>query len=111
MQWIKNIVWDLVVTVVVIVGVWFDYTVLYWIIAAYTALMVVTKALTAFTESWNQIIRKARNNTPDVVIHLIYAINLAILLYGKWWIVAGGWALVWLFSWLAQRRMSQKVTG
>ena len=105
MAWLKNVVVDILVTVVIILVTnnvlpeWAD-----WIVVVYTPFMLVLKAITLFGGVKPIKSKNAEENPPDWFLHVLYAINIAALAYAGWYITAGQWGLIWLFSFIIDKR-------
>ncbi len=97
MTHLKNILIDLVVTAVILVTVATDAPwgrVALWI---YTPLMLLIKG--AALTMGRQLAKKVKpDDTPVAIYHGLYAVNVAALLWDRWWIMAGLWAGVWALS-------------
>ncbi len=104
MAWLKNVVVDIVVTIIIVLvtsnvlPAWAD-----WIVLVYTPFILILKAIALFSGA-SKIKQKSEEVPPEWFLHALYAINVAALLYGKWWIFGGMWALTWLFSYIIERR-------
>ena len=101
--WIKNVVVDLIVTVVILLLVvqdarWAEVAV--WI---YTALMVVLKGLALFAGRLGGL-GQGREAAPAWFFHVIYAVNVGALAADGRWLLAGLWLLIWALSVAAGRR-------
>ncbi len=105
MVWIKNVIIDIIVTLVIIVVTsnvlpeWAD-----WIVLVYTPLMLLMKALALFGGISKIKQKNPEEEPPAWFLHVLYAINTAALAYAGWYITAGQWALIWLFSFIIDRR-------
>lgn len=107
MAWIKNVLIDLAVTVVIALLAWQDWRwaeVAVWI---YTPLMAALKALALFAGSLGGLDR-GLGAAPDWFYHLIYAINVGVLAADARWILAGLWVLIWALSVIAERRAFER---
>ena len=105
MGWLKNVVIDVAVTIIIILVTlnvlpeWAD-----WIVYIYTPFMLLLKALALFS-GVNKIKQKETGDEPPPwFFHALYAINLGALVYAQWWLIAGQWALIWLFSFVIEKR-------
>lgn len=105
MSWIKDVLVDLIVTAFIIASIFLEMSWMRWIVIGYTAIMVVAKGIVLAGDSALQLIRKTKTEAPDWLPHVLYAINTGVLLYGAWWYTAGGWVIIWLLSYLAQRKL------
>lgn len=104
MGWIKHVIVDLVVTLLIVLvssnvlPEWVD-----WIVLVYTPFMLVLKAIALFG-GVSKKGKKSEDDPPAWFFHVLYAINFAALLYAGWFITAGQWFLIWLFSFLIEKR-------
>lgn len=104
MGWLKNVIIDILVTVLIVLVTsnvlppWAD-----WIVFVYTPFMLLLKATILFG-GVKKIKQKIEEIPPDWFLHVLYGINVAALLYSQWWIFGGIWALIWLFSYIIERR-------
>ena len=97
MKHLKSILIDLLVTAVILWTVFSDAQwgrVALWI---YTPLMILIKvgALTMGRQLTRQV---KPDETPVAIYHVLYAVNVAALLWDRWWIMAGLWVAVWVLS-------------
>lgn len=97
MNWIKNVILDIAVTGVITIWVFTGPEWAYWVILIYTPLLLLLK-LTTVSSGLSKVAALAGDATPNWFYHLIYAANLILLLVGEWWVVAGGWAIIWVLS-------------
>lgn len=105
MNWLKEVIVDLIVTLFIIIGVFLKTSWMWWVILGYTGIMVLAKIVVLAGDSSLQLIRKSQTSAPDWFSHLLYAVNSVSLLYANWWIAAGGWIFIWVFSYLARRKL------
>ncbi len=107
MAWLKNVLIDVLVTIVI--GIYAFQTAEwgYWIITIYTPLMLLLK-VAAVASGVTKKVKKDPNAAPDWFYHVLYAVNLLLLLYTGWWIMAGGWAAIWLLSAIQAAKSSNK---
>lgn len=111
MPWLKNVVLDIVCTALIAV-----YALLgtswsggiRWFILIYTPLMLVLKlaalAVGPGTLRGRSASKKLGTQAPQSFFHVAYALNVLLLLYAQWWIMAAAWALIWIFSFVFERR-------
>jgi len=99
---------DIIVTLFIVAAVYFEVMWMEWIIVGYTVILLLAKVIVLAGDNALQLIRKTKTEAPEWFNHVLYGINTVILIYGQWWYVAGGWALIWLLSYLSQRKMNLK---
>ncbi len=111
MDWIKHTLVDLAVTVLIILAVTLDLEWARWGVLIYTPLMVILK-IVAFlgSQSLGQLKPKG-DGVPVWFYHALYATNVLVAVLDGWWIVAGGWALIWILSIAAEVRMRRPVAA
>lgn len=97
MTHLKNILIDLIVTAVILWTVFLDAPwgrVALWI---YTPLILLIK-VAALTMGRRLAKQVKPDETPIAIYHALYAVNVAALLWDRWWIMAGLWMVVWVLS-------------
>lgn len=104
MKWIKTVIVDIVVTIVILLAVNLEIEWLRIVVIAYTILILLLKLIVYF--SGGSPLKKKGNlsEAPGWFIHMLYAINVIVLLLYQWWIIAALWVVIWLFSWLIQKK-------
>ncbi len=103
MKWFKDVVIDVLVTICIGLAVWQHLEWAKWIVWIYTPFILLLKIGVYFGPTM-RVKGKKVAAVPNTVYHVLYAINVVMLLAAKWWLVAAGWAAVWLISFLAERR-------
>ena len=98
MKWLKDVVIDLIVTMLIAVAVFGGFSWALWIVWIYTPLMLVLKALAFFSVNLQTLTRKQGPAPPAWFFHLLYGVNEALLAYGRLWVLAGLWIAIWVFS-------------
>lgn len=96
MEWVKQIIVDLLALIVIAFAVLFEYPVLTYIVYVYTSLMIIARLFSLFSSNFRAITQKKVTEAPIWVYHLIYALTIAVLLFGQWYIAATGWAFIWI---------------
>jgi hypothetical protein len=105
MNWIKNVIVDICVTIFIAVAVWLGDLWMWWVIAVYTALLLIAKGVVIRGDGFLRRSQKSQQ-APEWFLHLLYALNIALLALANWWFLMAGWCLIWLFSYLGQRKMN-----
>ncbi len=98
MPWIKHVLIDLAVTLLIVLGALLDLNWVRWILYVYTPLMLALKLLAVGSGSFLQQKTGSRDQPPDWFFHLLYAVSFGTLLFVGWWTLGGLWAAVWLLS-------------
>ena len=102
MGWLKHVVIDLAVTLVIVVAVVTGQAWAQWIVWIYTPFMLFLKLGALFGGSLTAQIQQP--DVPAWFFHVLYAFNVAVLLFYGWWLGGTGWALIWALSAAAERR-------
>jgi len=111
MSWIKEVVVDIIATILIIIAVFVNHPILTGIIVGYTALLLVTKLIAYSGDSVLNMMNKSKTNAPNWFSHMLYAINTGVLLTFKWWYAGAGWAFIWGISYLTQRKIDQRTSS
>lgn len=98
MPWIKHVLIDLAVTVVIIIATFTQQPWAVWAVLLYTPFMLLLKLIPLLAGSLVQQVKGPNNGVPDAFYHLLFALNLAALLYAGWWITAAQWGVIWVLS-------------
>jgi hypothetical protein len=104
MLWLKNTLVDIAVTIFIGFACWLNSAWMWWIIAVYSILMILAKAAAIRGEIFVQQSRPA----PDLFFHILYAVDIILLIFAHWWYLVAGWILIWLFSYLGQRKSAPR---
>ncbi|SMO46842.1 hypothetical protein [Fodinibius sediminis] len=108
MAWLKDVIVDLIASAVIILAVLFQSPILTGIVWGYTGLLLIVKLLGYFGDGVLDLMSKAQNAAPPWFSHLLYALNTGVILIAGWFYLAIGWAIIWFFSYLTQRKIDQK---
>lgn len=108
MNWLKDTIVDIAVTVFIVVAVLLTDPWMKWVIWIYTGIMLLTKVIVVMGDNFLMLVKKAKNDVPNWVPHLLYAINTGALAYIHWWYAAGAWALIWIFSIIADQKIKAR---
>ena len=108
MKWIKNIVADIIVTIFIIVVVILNIEWLKIVLIGYTILILVLRIVIYFSGGSLFDKKNSSKKAPEWIIHLLYAINVIVLLIFQWWLIGILWILIWLFSWLFQKKATKQ---
>lgn len=104
MKWIKQIVIDLLATVVIALAVFYPNVTLEWVVYIYTGLMATARLFSLFSPNFQAITQRKISDAPVWVHHLLYALNVGILAFGEWFITAAVWVFIWaVASYVHQR--------
>ncbi len=106
MSWLKDVIVDITACLVIIVAVFWEHSILSGLVWGYTGLLLLVKFLVFVGDDFLNLMNKAKTDAPQWFSHLLYAINTTALLYFAWWYAGIGWALIWLLSYLTQRKIA-----
>jgi hypothetical protein len=111
MKWLKNVLVDITVSVVIIIAVVVNLEWLKIVVIAYTALMLLLKIIALVNDQFMKSVKPGKSaQVPLWFISSLYALNVFVLIGFAWYLTAVQWALIWLFSWLAySKNQKQKV--
>lgn len=102
---LKEAAVDILVTLFILVSVAMQLTWGRWVILVYVVLMLVLKLVALFsTGVRNLTTQQRRGATPNLVYHVLYAINTLAVAVGSWWELAAGWVAIWIVSVLVDRQ-------
>ncbi|GMQ81958.1 MAG: hypothetical protein BMS9Abin05_1396 [Rhodothermia bacterium] len=115
MAWLRNVVIDLLVTIVIAVFVLTEADWGYWIIVIYTPLILLLKigaALSGISGAVKKGVKKKPGDldkdVPVWFYHALYGANLIMLLYVNWWVISVAWAAIWILSAVQEARSPKK---
>lgn len=106
MSWLKDVIVDLIVTVVIIAAVLISNSWLSGLVWGYTGLLLLIKFSVLASDS--MLMNKSKTEAPAWFSHMLYAINTVALLSFGWWYAGVGWALIWIISYLTQQKLEKK---
>lgn len=106
MNWFKSTIVDVAVTVCIVLAAFVEVEWARWVIWIYTPFILLLKVGALFAPP---AIKKAPSSkkqaeVPEWFFHLLYGANVLLLLVAGWWLVAAGWAAIWVVSYVAARR-------
>lgn len=104
MTWIKHVILDLVILVVLAAWTFTGTEWMWWVIAIYTPLLVVLKLAALSMGVSTAVKAKGGDQAPDWFFHVVYALSLVFMLVAGSMIFAAGWALIWILSAIGQAR-------
>lgn len=104
MTWLKKVLVDLIVTAVILLAVITELAWARWAVIIYTPFMLLLKVLSIVGGSFTKQFEPRGPDAPAWAYHLLYAINVAALVVAQWWLLAGGWAAIWLLSYIQLRQ-------
>lgn len=111
MSWLKDVILDISATVLIIAAVLINNGIVTGIVWGYTGLLLLVKVLVLVGDDFLNIVNKSKSEAPQWFTHLLYAINTGAFLYFEWWYAGACWLLIWISSYLAQRKLNKKATA
>ncbi len=108
MHWLKDSIVDILITILIVIAVFLDAPILSGIIAGYTVVLLIAKAVILVGDDTLNLLNKTKTEAPVWLSHLLYGTNTVILLYSGWWYTGAGWAVIWFLSYMAQRKLDRR---
>jgi hypothetical protein len=103
MKWFKDVIVDVVVTALIVLAALQELEWASWLVLVYTPFMLFMKAVLFFGGGFlKQFKKKEVSAVPGWFLHLLYGLNVAVLLTAGWWLTALQWALIWGLSFAAE---------
>ncbi|RMF61772.1 MAG: hypothetical protein D6748_00840 [Calditrichaeota bacterium] len=109
MKWLKSVIVDIGVTAYIIISgisqtLWMKY-----LLIGYTIIMLLLKLITYSNEV--VVSRMPKTAAPIWFFHLLYAVNVVVLLIWHWWGIAAMWMGIWILSHLIHQKSLRKRTS
>lgn len=99
MQWLKQIVVDILATLVIALVVFFDSSpVLEYVVYIYTGLLVLARFFSLVSQNFRAITKKRVAEAPTWIYHLLYFLNTFFLIIGSYYITSVGWVFIWFVA-------------
>jgi hypothetical protein len=115
MSWIKNALIDIGVTVLIVLTAVLDLTWTRWVVLIYTPLMLIMKIVAFLGSASLGTLQRKSDGVPTWFYHVLYAVNVGVMAGYAYlsagvparhgWMLAAGWALIWILSIAAEVRM------
>ena len=106
MSWLKHVVVDLAVTLLIaltttrVLPAWAE-----WIVYIYTPFMLILKITAYFAELKKMSPKKQDEGQPPAwFYHVLYAVNVGMLGFSGWWATFAQWIVIWFVSILIDRK-------
>lgn len=109
MKWIREVIVDILVTLIIGLAV---FTHLHWlhaVIMIYTGVVLLLRILTLLNAGVIASGKLIRSSVPLWFYHLDYGINILIFVIGEWWITAAAWAVIWALSFYYHRQNTRSI--
>ena len=97
MKWLKKVILDIIITVIIITTLFIKIQVLKIFLFIYTPLMLLGRILAL---SGMNIQKKTGVKAPDWFLHVLYFINVLVLVINHWWILAALWLIIWFLAFM-----------
>lgn len=120
MSWIKNTLIDIGVTTLIVLTAVLDLTWTRWVVLIYTPLMLIMKIVAFLGSTSLGALQRKGDGVPTWFYHVLYAANVAVMAAYAYlsagtaarhgWMLAAGWALIWVLSIAADVRMRPTAT-
>ncbi len=101
MKWLKKEILDIVITIVIVVTLFFKTQILKIFLFIYTPIMLIGRILAL---SGMNIQKKAGAKVPDWFLHVLYFINVMVLAVNRWWVLAALWLIIWILAFIYTMR-------
>ncbi len=103
MGWLKNVVVDIAVTVVIALAVTGSERWILMVAYGYSVLMLILKLIYFRGPSFQRKAKKQKDAAPAWFIYALYAINAGLFAAYGHWIFAGIWIVIGVLSYIAQK--------
>lgn len=108
MAWLKDVIVDILATLLIVITVLTNQYFLNIIVWGYTAILLAVKFVVVVGDNFMNIINKAKSDAPEWFGHLLYGINTILLLSFQWWYTGIAWGLIWILSYLTQQKIKAR---
>lgn len=97
-MWIKHVLLEIAVTIVIALAAIGDLTWARWIVLIYTPFLLLMKVGVLFGSGFLRSLKGRNDPVPTWFWHTNYAVNVILFLAGQWWLLAAGWGMIWMLS-------------
>ncbi len=108
MKIVRHAAIDIVMTLFILLVVLDQHRALLITLAVLTGLLLLIRLSVLGNTEMIKKLAKSQKNVPDWFYHLLNGLNVAFLLAGHMWLLAAGWAAIWLLSWMTLDRVRQQ---
>lgn len=108
MSWFKNVLLDIIVTIVIVLAVTTHVQFLQTVVIWYTPVMLLLKIVGAFSGSVMSALSSPKSAAPAWFIYGLYGINIIVLLISAWWWTTAQWCAILVLSVVAYKKISPK---
>lgn len=95
-MWLKHLTVDLLATLVIAVVVFYETALLEYVLYIYTGLMVIARSASFYRIDIRAVTRNKINEAPVWVYHLLYFINVVLLIIGEFYFTSLSWFYIWI---------------
>jgi len=97
MKLLKKIWIDLLITIIILLTFFIDTRFIKYFLYIYTPLILIGRiiALTGLNIQKRNISR-----APNWLFHLLYAVNVIVLAFNRWWVLCILWIIIWLLAFI-----------
>ena len=78
-----------------------------YFIMFYTPLVIIMRLIALQSRLLQRKVEQA-DQVPVLVYHVIYALSFGLCVWDQWWLLAAGWAVIWILSAIYQARLGRK---
>jgi hypothetical protein len=110
MRWLKDVVIDIAITLVIVAFALWQFEWARWIVLIYTPLLLVLKVLAVSSGSVLALSKRTGGDAPFLFHHGLYAVSVLALLSATQHLLAGAWLLIWVLS-ISAEVMSSRTIG
>ena len=104
MRWLRHVLVDIAVTLVVLAATAFDQRWALWLVWIYTPLLLVMRVLVLGAGGLRGLVKRPADAPPRWFVYGLMGVNAGLLLADAQWWPAAGWAFIWGLTYLADRR-------
>ena len=108
MNWIKDSLVDIAVTVVLALATFGEMEWARWAIMVYTPFMLLVRIYAYSTRFSLSKVKATDTGVPTAVFHVLYGLNVLIAAYDQWWWIAGSWLVIWVLSAISAKDLAAK---
>jgi len=99
MKWLKNVIVDLLLPVIIALAVYFRTPELKVTIYVLAGLLLLIRLAALSQKQMNAALKKKKNQPPQWFFHVINGLCVVLLSIPQWWILVAMWVLIWFLSW------------
>ena len=108
MKWLKYVMWDVAVTLYILVSVLVKQNRMFLLLMIYTIVMLIAR-VAAMSGAKTTGLKRMQGQVPEWFFHFLYAINVVALIWGGRIVLAFLWAAIWGLAFYTQKKLSRSV--